>query len=137
MSLLERVLSSKVTPAPLSEIAAQFGVSYDEIEDLNLPFFDIATSSYPDNYIIVKTALYTHQRASFMMPSSAVYDENGDYIDSLIDADTPCSFADGTMETWTLDLSLSKSRIDTIREIVKATISANLDGELAEDIEKW
>lgn len=35
MSLLDRVLSSKITPAPLPEIAAQFGASYDDIEDMN------------------------------------------------------------------------------------------------------
>ena len=77
MSLLDRVLSSKITPAPLPEIAAKLGASYDDIEDLNLPFYDIATSSYPDSYIIVKTALYTHQNASCMMLSSDLYDENG------------------------------------------------------------
>tara|TARA_B100000929_G_scaffold291187_1_gene289127 strand:- start:44780 stop:45199 length:420 start_codon:yes stop_codon:yes gene_type:complete len=139
MSLLDRVLSSKITPAPLPEIAAKLGASYDDIEDLNLPFYDIATSSYPDSYIIVKTALYTHQNASCMMLSSDLYDENGngDHVDSLLDAESPCSFASGLMETWTLDLSLSKARIDAIRDIVKATVAANLDGELAEDFKNW
>ena len=137
MSLLDRVLSSKITPAPLPEIAAQFGASYDDIEDLNLPFCDIATSSYPDSYIIVKTALYTHQNVPCMMLSSDLYDENGDHVDSLLDAESPCSFASGLMETWTLDLSLSKARIDAIRDIVKATVSANLDGELSEDFKNW
>tara|TARA_B100000508_G_C11419534_1_gene257592 strand:- start:373 stop:786 length:414 start_codon:yes stop_codon:yes gene_type:complete len=137
MSLLDRVLSSKITPAPLPEIAAQFGASYDDIEDLNLPFCDIATSSYPDSYIIVKTALYTHQNVPCMMLSSDLYDENGDHVDSLLDAESPCSFASGLMETWTLDLSLSKARIDAIRDIVKATVAANLDGELAEDFKNW
>ena len=137
MSLLDRVLSSKITPAPLPEIAAQFGASYDDIEDLNLPFCDIATSSYPDSYIIVKTALYTHQNVPCMMLSSDLYDENGDHVDSLLDAESPCSFASGLMETWTLDLSLSEARIDAIRDIVKATVAANLDGELAEDFKNW
>lgn len=137
MSLLDRVLSSKITPAPLPEIAAQFGASYDDIEDLNLPFCDIATSSYPDSYIILKTALYTHQNVPCMMLSSDLYDENGDHVDSLLDAESPCSFASGLMETWTLDLSLSEARIDAIRDIVKATVAANLDGELAEDFKNW
>ena len=88
MSLLDRVLSSKITPAPLPEIAAKLGASYDDIEDLNLPFYDIATSSYPDSYIIVKTALYTHQNASCMMLSSDLYDENGALLE---DAERPAS----------------------------------------------
>lgn len=88
--------------------------------------------SFTDQYIEEKTKCYTLEAvaAGKVVTSEEYYANEGEGVVADCDLDTPSSFVEDMMATWTLDLGLTEGREAEIRNIVVRVVSENIPKEM-------
>ena len=88
--------------------------------------------SFSDEYIEKQTKHYTQEalQDGVLVSPDECGENDGQHALSKRDLETPDSFVEDMMQTWTVDLGLTEARESEIRAIVVSVVSETIPEEL-------